>query len=206
MAMLEAFLHDPLLNWRLTAPSDTPEDAEEVVDLETIGFTALKKLVIAAGVPKEEASQRPTKAALKELAISHGANLRFTDDGDSDAEHLDGPRRGLAADTDTPLTDRRTAVPTLTAEVDERVLNARAMHVLRRVQAKLDGTDAPPESPPMDFPGRAKSDDAFHDELVSAQAATAEQKDATMQVDRLINEAQSSVNLCQLYWGWNPFC
>ena len=44
-------------------------------------------------------------------------------------------------------------MPTAVAEdVDERVLNARAMHVLRRVQAKLDGTDAPPEKPPIVFP------------------------------------------------------
>ena len=30
--------------------------------------------------------------------------------------------------------------------------------------------------------------------------------DMSAQVDRLINEAQDHTNLCQLYWGWNPFC
>ena len=49
----------------------------EVIDLDTIGFMALKRLVIANGVPKKEASDTPTKGGLKELAIKHGANLTF---------------------------------------------------------------------------------------------------------------------------------
>ena len=58
------------------APSDGA--AAETVDLESVGYMALKKLVIAHGVPKAEASQRPTKAGLKELAQKHGANITFT--------------------------------------------------------------------------------------------------------------------------------
>ena len=45
------------------------------------------------------------------------------------------------------------------AEVDEKLLNARAMDVLRRVEAKLEGTDAPRDWEPMEFP----SDDASED-------------------------------------------
>ena len=38
---------------------------------------ALKRLVIANGVPKAEASAVPTKGALKELAEKYGAKLVF---------------------------------------------------------------------------------------------------------------------------------
>ena len=49
----------------------------EVVDLESIGYMALKRLVIAHGVPKDKASAVPTKVHLKELAEKYGAPLRF---------------------------------------------------------------------------------------------------------------------------------
>ena len=55
----------------------TPTGGGEAVELETIGYMALKRLVIAHGVPKAEASAVPTKGALKELAIKHGAALTF---------------------------------------------------------------------------------------------------------------------------------
>ena len=49
-----------------------------VVDLETIGYMALKRLVIEAGVPKAEASMVPGKAHLKELAVKYGCAITFT--------------------------------------------------------------------------------------------------------------------------------
>ena len=38
----------------------------------------------------------------------------------------------------------------------------------------------------------------------TAQPLRMEVLDIRTQVDRLIREAQSHANLCQLYWGWNP--
>ena len=61
---------------------------------------------------------------------------------------------------------------------DERALNDRAVSVLRRVKSKLGGNDFPD------------------------QAATL---DVATQVHRLIVEAQSELNLCQLYVGWCSF-
>ena len=49
-----------------------------MIDLDTIGYMALKRLVIEKGVPKAEVnSGPPTKGALKELAQKHGCGLRF---------------------------------------------------------------------------------------------------------------------------------
>ena len=101
--------------------------------------------------------------------------------------------------------ERRVAMPTAAAELDERVLNARAMGVLRRVQSKLDGTDAPPERPPIVFPTQwAEDDDDGEDAFQEEDGAVglSDSPGVAMQVNRLIMEAQSHPNLCQLYWGW----
>ena len=62
--------------------------------------------------------------------------------------------------------------------VDEQALNDRAVSVLRRVKMKLAGSD-------------------FPDQAARLDVAT--------QVNRLVSEAQSDPNLCQLYVGWCPF-
>jgi FKBP12-rapamycin complex-associated protein len=66
------------------------------------------------------------------------------------------------------------------AHSDEVALNARARAVLRRVRAKLEGTDFAPRLGP-------------------------EPLNVSTQVERLIIEARSNVNLCQLYVGWCAF-
>ena len=62
----------------------------------------------------------------------------------------------------------------------EEALNEKALKVIRRVQDKLSGTDFPDciDGEPMDVPD---------------------------QVQRLIVQATSSENLCQLYIGWCSF-
>ena len=62
--------------------------------------------------------------------------------------------------------------------VDEQVLNDRAVSVLRRVKMKLAGSDFPDQAPKLDV---------------------------ETQVNRLVNEARSDLNLCQMYVGWCPF-
>ena len=64
------------------------------------------------------------------------------------------------------------------AQYDDAALNDRAISVLRRVKSKLAGSDFPDEAAHLDVP---------------------------TQVHRLIAEAQSDLNLCQLYIGWCPF-
>ena len=73
---------------------------------------------------------------------------------------------------------RWSRVEAVTAALDERALNDRAVSVLRRVKSKLAGSD-------------------FPDQAARLDVAT--------QVNRLVAEAQSDLNLCQLYVGWCPF-
>jgi len=49
-----------------------PPAVEETVEMDKIGYMALKRLVIAHGVPKKAAGNAPNKGMLKELAIKHG--------------------------------------------------------------------------------------------------------------------------------------
>ena len=44
---------------------------------DRIGWMALKKLVVARGVPRADVNAVTSKAALRELAEAHGAPLRF---------------------------------------------------------------------------------------------------------------------------------
>ena len=143
MAMLEAFLHDPLLNWRLI------EDAN--------------------GEGKPATTSAPSGLTV-EAAVRIDRNV------------------------DSVIMERTLHMHAAVAEVDEKLLNARAMDVLRRVEAKLEGTDAPRDWEPMEFP----SDDASEDTAAGSS-------DVAAQVDRLIGEAQNPTNLCRLYWGWSPF-
>ena len=111
----------------------------------------------------------------------------------------------------------------LRAGRDERLLNAKAREILKRVDSKLLGTDFAPDQPPIRFPTAAATalDHTTHAQggaisghaqvgaagsLGSAdKAPEPEALDIATQVDRLILEAQSHANLCQLYSGWNPY-
>ena len=69
-----------------------------------------------------------------------------------------------------------------TDAANEEALNERAVKVIRRVQDKLAGTD-------------------FH----SPEEEEVEPLDVQDQVQRLIVQATSSENLCQLFIGWCAF-
>ena len=69
-----------------------------------------------------------------------------------------------------------------TDAANEEALNERALKVIRRVQDKLAGTD-------------------FH----SPEEEVGEPLDVQDQVQRLIVQATSSENLCQLFIGWCAF-
>lgn len=73
----------------------------------------------------------------------------------------------------------------------EEALNEKALKVIRRVQDKLTGTDFPDSGRGGDH---SNSDDGGGDPL-----------DVPDQVQRLIIQATSSENLCQLFIGWCAF-
>ena len=114
MAMLEAFMHDPLLNWGLTADEDDKE---------------------------------------RESSTSVAVNEFKTDEVKARADRNAG----------SLIEVRRAAVHVEQSQQDEKLLNARAIKVLRRIRSKLIGTDFPQEERGTLFPQSITSgrDDAL---------------------------------------------
>ena len=169
LAMLEAFVHDPLINWRLLVRPEADESH----------------------------SIHDSVSALPPAPSHEDKGMRLAGDGvASAAAGAEGKSRQPASLLGTPMLHAHALVlpcscisASLTAssrrgrtepvqQHDEQALNERALSVLRRVKAKLAGAD-------------------FIDEPSSLDVPT--------QVNRLLLEAQSNLNLCQLYVGWCAF-
>ena len=154
LAMLEAFLHDPLISWNLQAKADVE------------GLGAHK------GSGSDERAEAETP--LQEQSASHLKRLHL--EGHANASALGSlPNReiescsGRHSDTASDASEAQ----------DERSRGLQAGGVVRRIRAKLFGTDF-------------------------EQAKGSAPLDTPTQVSRLIAEAQSHENLCQMYHGWNP--
>lgn len=145
MAMLEAFVYDPLINWRLLVnpPLGEPSWARE--------DNCLLHNVVEG-------------ARLDNRVMSHPASVIGT------SYFHTAP----IFSSSLTSSSRRSRVEPM--HPDERALNERAIDVLRRVKSKLVGTD-------------------FRDDKL----------DVATQIGMLVTEAQSNMNLCQLYVGWCAF-
>ncbi|CAK4675995.1 unnamed protein product, partial [Aphanomyces euteiches] len=135
MALLEAFVHDPLITWRLLAPHNAPSHAYEEDDKE-----------------KDEVKVRRSSVDSATMM-----DLHFEEDN---------------FDMNTALKEEDDLV------LQPEQLNAKAVKVIDRVKKKLRGRD-------FEMDGKALS--------------------VANQVDRLIRQATSHENLCQLFSGWCPF-
>ena len=94
---------------------------------------------------------------------------------------------------DSVIMERTLHMHAAVAEVDEKLLNARAMDVLRRVEAKLEGTDAPRDWEPMEFLRRRVG--GYRRGQLGRRGA-----------GRPAHWGGANpTNLCRLYWGWSPF-
>jgi len=161
MAMLEAFVYDPLINWRLLINPSQEVGSRARVDgsLSTCFGKEDNELDVESG---------HTNSEDQHAAPSHPASSMVT------------PGFQVSTSSCFPLSTslvgatRRSHVDQIYH--DERALNERAISVLRRVKSKLVGSD-------------------FQDEKV----------DVGTQVNMLVLEAQSNLNLCQLYVGWCAF-
>ncbi|KAL1495778.1 hypothetical protein AB1Y20_016640 [Prymnesium parvum] len=168
MAMLEAFVYDPLINWRLLV-KPPPDEATRPRD-SSISHFAEGTLETSGG---ERRMTNGWAGGDDELSASHAQAMSHP------ASIIGTPQQHHAASF-APLNSSVISVSKRSrvepVHHDERALNERAISVLRRVKAKLVGSD-------------------FQDEKV----------DVSTQVDLLVQEAQSNLNLCQLYIGWCPF-
>ena len=221
MAMLEAFIHDPLIKWRLLQPqaqpprpSREPSAARSATSQlssraaspnpalhgAAAGGLAGRRSPTAPSRDPSMAASRSTsrlvsRAAMRassSTATSHGAASRPTLEPSlraslEDALGYSDHARSAQEPAATPRSHargRQWAAGQSSSELlasegagsfEPEALNERAVRVIRRVENKLTGRE-------------------FGEELSVAQ-----------QVQRLIEQATSHLNLCQCYVGWCPF-
>ncbi len=130
MAVLEAFVHDPLLNWRL----NTRESAGET------SFTSERRASIMGGLggyPEEEVPDRRPHAAGQPSSLNEFAAAQIT-----------SPRPAVPPSVVQGSARARPRTSTLLNQTDESAVgeqreqqNARAVQVLDRVKEKLNGRD-----------------------------------------------------------------
>ncbi|KAJ0410136.1 hypothetical protein ATCC90586_001621 [Pythium insidiosum] len=192
MAVLEAFVYDPLINWRLlkkdTVPSHARPEEEDGVVNPTETRDGVGGRANSASGPQEPGSVVNSNADDDRSSVKSAPSAPPT------------PRRrrtssndgmfGFAIDPLDPTSLARNSIKeaqrdhdsktigqsVITAELPQ--LNEKALSVVDRVKKKLAGRD-------FDDGERVLSVDE--------------------QVDRLIMQATSHENLCQLYYGWCPF-
>jgi FKBP12-rapamycin complex-associated protein len=233
VAMLEAFVHDPLISWRLVDLSDTdnPEIGVDEVHAVSAGSPIEESGPVSAGVPinlkgrtsvlnepitegQDEDGEESDDMVLpdsvrhsvalslkgppKEAAVSatRARSLQMYSNIQTWAANLSTDNRiasitggdrieqvaasGSIARSRMERSMRQRELISILEDgrAHEEALNEKALKVVRRVQDKLTGTD---------FPDRA--DDS-------------EPLDVSDQVQRLIVQATSVENLCQLFIGW----
>ncbi|KAF2071336.1 hypothetical protein CYY_007349 [Polysphondylium violaceum] len=145
MAVLEAFVHDPLINWRLLTPNENTK------------------------------KQTNNKDGTSTAASSKIETADFiVNDDELDQDKL--PESSLKSSPVHRQTRNQRVDEQVEAEIVPEALNERALSVINRVNKKLTGRD-------------------FSNETL----------DVTEQVQKLIDQATSEENLCQLYIGWCGF-
>ena len=225
VAMLEAFVYDPLISWRLVDLSPGGSAAKLSNNVQTtshpgpgvpIGMSERHSLInhpIDENLNEEggdgwpnDAEGHSTASVSQHHSVAQGAvaisttrsrSLQMYNNIQNWAANLDTDNRiasiagersehvaaeGSIAKSRIERSIRHREMLSLLGGDDgaahEEALNEKALKVIRRVQDKLTGTDFP------DF-----------DE-------TSEPLDVPKQVQRLIVQATSSENLCQLFIGW----
>jgi FKBP12-rapamycin complex-associated protein len=234
VAMLEAFVHDPLISWRLVDLSETENADRQSLVVDVIGAQSSGKPIEDNGAISGVPIELNGRSSLFHASITEG----FDEDGDDDGDVLlpelvqqpvavsmkRQPKEAAMSATRARSLQMYSNIQTWAANLStdnriasitggegkeqvaasgsiarsrmersmrqrellsiledglnhEEVLNEKALKVVRRVQDKLTGTD---------FPDR--------EDL--------EPLDVSDQVQRLIVQATSVENLCQLFIGW----
>ena len=197
MAMLEAFIHDPLIKWRLLQPQapqqPPPSSATSQSHLSSKAASLGDRLGsggiggigggVGVGGNPTGANAPPLGTSVSARIASLAPSLRASLE-ESFGYHADSLQLSMQ-ETHTPLESawhRQWAAAQTSSELlasegsfEPEALNERAVRVIRRVENKLTGRE-------------------FGEQLSIAD-----------QVQRLIEQATSHLNLCQCYVGWCPF-
>jgi len=194
MAMLEAFVYDPLISWRLLANKEAPVDkitaedqgntsvmdkvSEEIVGNSAIDVddedSPMKNSSAVDGNPAKSlmvGNQNQSMRDLKRMIVRTSSTDIKEEGTEPLQENLNTRYRHTMPDHHLDYTSP-TRCPLWSYLY-------RALEVINRIQAKLTGRDF------------VKNDDS--DDLTIEE-----------QVERLIMEATSVENLCQLFSGWCP--
>jgi len=184
MAVLEAFVHDPLINWGLKNKDNGAKDSREA---GKDGNAPANKDTDANGDGGNTSmsGHQFSGASLHETISSSGAfsaaSHRFRDYNFQDDESADGynfRHPGSVSHGATPSNAERH----LKEVSGEKELNERALSVISRVHNKLTGRD-------------------FGDRRNQGRAPLT----VPEQVHKLILQATSTENLCQSFAGWCPW-
>ncbi|KAL7686574.1 putative serine/threonine-protein kinase ATM [Plasmopara halstedii] len=204
MAVLEAFVYDPLINWRLLKKDTVPSHAQP------------DDVAESGRAERDDGSD--ANVGENFVRAVNGDGSEIDGEGDNDAANVCDPEEDKlmegsmkSSTSSTPVTSRRRRHSSSEAAMlgynmdmldpsmarnsmsevprdnfgssvvasEHPQLNEKALSVIERVKKKLVGRD-------FDDGSRVLTVDA--------------------QVDRLIHQATSHENLCQLYYGWCPFC
>ena len=197
MAMLEAFIHDPLIKWRLLQPENPNERARSrsascMGGHLTAGGGTVASGAAGTGTQAPTASCGPGQRDSAGLSLSRSRRQSLAPSLRASLEESFGynsadPLQMSVPDPHTPhesMRRRSMAIPgshllgiRATGEDPEEpeALNERAVRVIRRVDNKLTGREF------------------------------GEEHSVSQQVQRLIEAATSHQALCALFVGWCPF-
>lgn len=195
MALLEAFIYDPLWSWRwrLSPRARSAEGDGSLVNWRLMehkgggrkgmGGSGSGGSGGGAGSGKEKGLPPPPVLTHPTTPTSSSSSSTVTVTLPASSPPLSSPVQSLLAPPQ--VLDRRRSIVEEEAQLGDAandVVNEKAMQVVQRVESKLKGTD---------FAGEGGE---------GSEGLTVEG-----QVQRLIEEATSHINLCQAYIGWCPF-
>ena len=175
MALLEAFIYDPLLNWRLPEGKRGGRAGGGAAGGSGSGTSSAGSGTGGKGLPPPPLLQAPSPPHTPPHSPP------------ADVDGLAGPLLPV------PALDRRRSIveeEKKLSDASTEQVSEKALAVVARVESKLKGTD-------------------FVDELVAAGGGVGVGGEVVLdverQVQRLIVEATSHINLCQAYIGWCAF-
>jgi len=212
LAMLEAFVHDPLINWRLlnTAEGGGGVGAGGGGATGQANAAAAGGATAAAADVVGNATAEQQQLLLQQQQSQHG--ISFAEQQSAAAGGDPSTASGEQQQDAASAADAAAAAAAAAAGDANEALNERAVAVMKRTSDKLTGRDWDGGgSGSSGAAGAAAAGVASSSALPASAAAQQQQQQqgdpdsVAAQVDRLISQATSHENLCQSYIGWCPF-
>jgi len=212
MAMLEAFVHDPLINWRLlTTKKEISKGEPREADFTSPA--AVDEAQTANHVQQEGDRSRQRQRQRHEsfnavtfeqrLREEHSASNSLRPRAFTEGIVKDGEGSMITSATPSRRTQMQNTMAQMHAEGNLEELNQRAIKVLQRVHDKLTGMDFAFKKEPENEDEKDNSETYEKDQRDNEEKKMLEMPaPVSLQVHRLIVQATSHENLSQAYFGW----